>query len=346
MVIRYGIIADIHGTDTPLDELIEKMTNEGVDAWILNGDIGDNKQIMYNALKRMGETQKPVYVQPGCHETVLDYFDAFDDAKEQYSNLHNILDMDTPKLDAEDHNLIFLPGSDYGPGGQFIQAESNLEDGIYLDVAELGYTRKIKRSQLEIIRKFKSAIEYLRHISNPKSLENVTKESDNTLLFNHIPCRFNKEGSVDYAHFLEGYILSNDGKSYKTVGKRPAVDKDKLNELSIKVVEIPEHNNDKEKIDKIKASLIDNKTSLFYIEKKSPEGNQGLKKIYQDLGIQKVISNHIHEAGHNAHNWNENPISMDTYSPSLFYNAGCAADGKAGIISIDGNKVAYKNINL
>lgn len=346
MVTKYGIIADIHGTDTPLDELIDKMTNEGVDAWILNGDIGDNKQIMYNTLKKMGETQKPVYVQPGSHETVLDYFDAFDDAKEQYPNIHNILDMDAPKLDAKDHNLVFLSGSDYSPGGQFIQTDCDLDNGIYLNLQELGYTRKIKRSQLDIVRKYKSAIEFLIHISKPKSLENAINKSDNTILFNHIPNKFNKKNSVDYAHFLERYILSDDNKSYKSAGICSAVDKDRLNELFIKVVEISEHNNDEAKISEIKESLIKEKTQMFYLEKKSPEGNKELKKIYKNLGIQKVISNHIHEAGHNAHNWNENPISMDTYSPSLFYNAGCAAEGKASIISVDGNKVAYKNINL
>ena len=351
MVTKYGVIGDVHSNVAAFDTLVEKLLKEDVDKFVLNGDIGDNPIILNYVLHRMGETGKPAYVQFGSHEMVSDAFYFLDSAKKIYDNLIDVTE--NRYIEEEGHNLAFLPGSDSGVmgGGQFIQDYINFDDGIYLRINDDGntYLQKVSRSQLDIVRRFNGAENDLRHISNIDSLDDIITDAEKTIVFNHIPCRFEKEGGVDYAHFLQHYALQKDedgNEGYAKMGMVPAIAKDAIKKQGQKIIEMSEHNDDEQKMQDIITSFEKDKVKDFYIERNAQAGNPALREKYQKLNVSKVISNHIHEAGHNAHDWEENRIKGETYAPSLFYNPGCAAEGKAGIVMVDGSNVAYKNIEL
>ena len=48
-------------------------------------------------------------------------------------------------------------------GERFTLEDDNLNKDIYLDIPEIGYRQKIKRSQLDLVKKHKSAIQYLKY---------------------------------------------------------------------------------------------------------------------------------------------------------------------------------------
>ncbi|MEA3514656.1 MAG: metallophosphoesterase [Nanoarchaeota archaeon] len=347
MVTKYGVIGDIHGTDTPLDELIDKITNDGVDAWILNGDIGDNKQIIYNTLKRMGETQKPVYVQPGSHETVLDYFDALTEIKKEYQNIVDIVTSDDQIFTKEDHDLLFLPGTNKGK--QFIETDT-AESGLYVFLGD-EYV-EISPSDIEKIREFGGLENDLVYVTNPNSLDEMLKDKNqsNTIAFNHVPSKFDKNTSVDYSHFYKLILLQPDEQgnlSNLQIGTVPLNHKEEVKNNGFKIIDnSEEEDNLNAQLQKAADLFRNDNCSLFAIESKENCGSKFLKEWYNKYNINKVISNHIPYASHNAHDIEENLIAENTNTSTLFYNPGCASDNKAGLLIVDGEKVNYKNIDL
>ena len=74
--------------------------------------------------------------------------------------------------------------------------------------------------------------------------------------------------------------------------------------------------------------------------------NTDLRDSYEKLGIKKEISGHFHESGHRANDRQNKHVPENAFIDELFWNSGCLDSGQCGILIVEDNKVAYKNIRL
>ena len=75
-----------------------------------------------------------VIAQPGSHEKAYDIETVVKELREEFPNLHDVFT--TPRIENEDHHLVFLPGSDWCAGGQYqLTADQDVETGWYMPSA-------------------------------------------------------------------------------------------------------------------------------------------------------------------------------------------------------------------
>jgi len=74
-------------------------------------------------------------------------------------------------------------------------------------------------------------------------------------------------------------------------------------------------------------------------------GNENYDKIMNGIGIKFSLSGHIHEAGGNGVTGNGQYIKPNKFSDELRFNPGSAAEGLAGVFTIEGNKAKYESIS-
>ncbi|MBT5021876.1 hypothetical protein HOK51_00605 [Candidatus Woesearchaeota archaeon] len=124
-IAKFGVLADSHGHCTHVEKFAESFLDENVDGIIFLGDIANryrpryNPKISYrdeikNCVEAAAQTNLPVYVIPGNHETKKDYYEIIEELIEQY-NYTNIIDMSTTRIvQGDDFDLISNPyGNDY-----------------------------------------------------------------------------------------------------------------------------------------------------------------------------------------------------------------------------------------
>ena len=75
-------------------------------------------------------------------------------------------------------------------------------------------------------------------------------------------------------------------------------------------------------------------------------GNEDLKSLYEELGINKAVSGHFHESGHRANNRMGNHVPEGNLVTDLFWNSGCLDAGQTGILTVGDGTVSYRNIRL
>ena len=75
-------------------------------------------------------------------------------------------------------------------------------------------------------------------------------------------------------------------------------------------------------------------------------GNEDLEKVLDETGISKNITGHFHESAGRAHDKSYNPIPENKFVKELYWNASCLDRGIIGILTVNGEEVSYKNINL
>lgn len=80
--------------------------------------------------------------------------------------------------------------------------------------------------------------------------------------------------------------------------------------------------------------------------KKENSGNEALRDLYEELGIKKAVSGHFHESGHRACDKNGNHVPENTLVEELFWNSGHLDVGQTGILTVNDNKVSYRNLIL
>ena len=206
---KYGIISDIHTNPRKITPILHKLKNEGVDALVLNGDIGNNLISIYNTLDQATSLGVETYVQPGSHEKLEDYFTVLEIFLNKNSNLINVIQ--DPKIEFDDHHLVFLPGSDYRSGGEFALDDFDISNNeIYGD------------SEGKI------------HITNMRNLDSMVTDSEKTIVFCHVPRKFyDIDNCVDYAYFGE----LKDGTIYPGIAVEAIVKNKFRKNLSLDYIE-------------------------------------------------------------------------------------------------------------
>ncbi|MFA6460702.1 MAG: metallophosphoesterase [Candidatus Woesearchaeota archaeon] len=303
MTKTYGIISDMHDIDIrAVPAIIQILKDEEVDALVLNGDLfgersGYNSQDYFATLLDLaGQSGLETYVLPGSHEEVKIFEPVLDHFVGKYGNLVNTLAH--PKVEQEDHHLVFLPGSDWR-AGDAVQHGYALEDqnptGVYAN--QEGYIR----------------------IFNMVDLQKLLSAPDKTIVFSHIPGKFScVETGVDMAEFWETRRQFQLGDQVCEVGS---------------IFPGP-----------VGYELVRQGAPITL--KKENRGNPLLKSLFERLGVTKNITGHFHESAGRAHDLECKAVEAGLFVPTLFYNASCMDRLMVGMVSVDGPKVAYENINL
>jgi hypothetical protein len=175
----YGIVSGAHRAPFNAILAIYALADKGVDAIILNGDIGDvqyrvqgrDQVFDRNATQRFTQmilhaavmTGLPVYVQPGSHERIDSYGYVVDELAKECPNLINVLEPDNGLILKGDHQLLFLPGSDVRAGGEYgFHVDEERQTGRYfIRTPEFG-SRWIHKDRLGHTYSFDGAIEFER----------------------------------------------------------------------------------------------------------------------------------------------------------------------------------------
>ncbi len=178
---RYGFISDVHRRPGTLPAIIEALRKERIDKLILNGDLGEDQRMIAYTINHSLSLGVETFVQPGSHETVVDYLSVV----KHFADGNRLLvdALITPKVELKDHHLVFLPGSDFRAGGEFSLAlhEPSLESGLY----ETSPGKHL-------------------YISNIVGLDKLVTDPARTLVICHVPRKFDDPATcVDYAYFAE-----------------------------------------------------------------------------------------------------------------------------------------------
>lgn len=318
---KYGVISDIHGNDDYLESVFDEFECNDVDELIVNGDIVDR----YNTLNEtqdhlayiignIAEKGLRTFVQPGSHETILAYEPVVEHMKEEYSNVFDTKDLEI--LDKTDHDVLFLPGSDFLAGGEY-KLGDELPTGSYVlkNDKAMKYENWQKYLQLAREDKVDGSISY----KNYEDLKDIVRDPEKSVVFCHVPRKFEElENGVDMAEFGE----SKETFTYngKTIGRGTVFPKQHASKL---------------------------KGLGYPVElKEENRGNDGLKEVFEKLNLKKAVSGHFHESVHRAHDSQGIYVPEDEYTSELFWNSSCLKDGRAGILSVNDNEVKYHNIEV
>jgi Icc-related predicted phosphoesterase len=144
-----------------------------------------------------------------------------------------------------------------------------------------------------------------------------------TVVVSHIPRRFNNgEKGVDEAYFARARDRSVvPGVVFERMVREQAgdVSKDELKKIA-------EQNG--------------------YDLTRENVGNEDLKALFDEIGIKKGVSGHIHESVHRACDSIGNCVREGEFVDELFWNASYLDGLKAGILRVDDGKIAYQNVDL
>ncbi len=299
MTETYGILSDLHEINTYLvSRTFQYLKDENVDGVILNGDIVGKRSVsnpvdyLAKILDIAKKSELETYVLPGSHEEfelfepILNYF------ANKYKNIKNT--RENKKIEKEEFDLIFLQGSDWRIGnavknGYSLQTEN--KTGVYDN--EDGYIC----------------------FTNMHDLEELVKNPESTILFSHVPAKFNGPETVDIAEFYEVKENFKIGNKIYRVGSV-----------------FPEN---------VGYHFLTQGAPVEF--KKENRGNEELKKIFEEIGITKNITGHFHESAGNANNLKNKKIKPKKYNSELFLNASYLEKRKLSIVSIDGEYVSYKH---
>lgn len=369
MVKKYGIISDIHKDPNIIIPAIGRLKDAGAERLILNGDIGgrqgsleQSQQYTAFILNKLAQSGLETFVQPGSHETLLAYGPVIEHFSDKFSNI-----IDTTrnsKHSEDDHDLVFLPGSDFLSGGEYqIGNDGKIPSGGYIE-ANGGHNLVMFDSLEEYVGSIKGMVEIDDTVKfkgfqyfNIGDLRNQVTDPERTIMICHVPRKFdNVETCVDMAEFgdvVEGgfkeYILQDKEGNQKIVIETPDMDHDKF------IAQL--RKNKGLKIKEVKSipdgAVIPLQFTKPYIDAGAPvvvkrenRGNNDLRDLYEELGITKAVSGHFHESSHRANDVNGNHVPENTFTNELFWNSGYGDAGHFGVLSIDGTKVSYQNVHL
>ena len=201
MTTTYGIISDIHGAHPGLVKAgIEFLVKEGVDKLILNGDLVgdrfpdpklDEQNYLAIVLGLAGESGLETSVLEESHECVPLFQPVIKVFSEKFGNVIDV--MKNPKIEGDDHDIVFLAGSDWHAGnasrsGGYHLISGDNETGMYNG----------PRGETIVVQ-------------NMNDLKDLATNPEKTIVFSHIPKRFdNPETGVDMANFYQGRVYHRD----------------------------------------------------------------------------------------------------------------------------------------
>jgi len=329
---KYGVISDVHHDPRVVPVAIDVLKSLGIEKLLVNGDIGepqktlkDSQNYTASILDSIGKSGLESYVQPGSHETYGAYMPVVEYFSDRYSNIIDAIKI--PKVEFNDHHLVFLPGSDWNtPHGEFtIGNNEELQTGEYVKMGEnlipLEFFDNTKL--LQLVRS-----NGVLHYQNMGDLRNIVTDPDKTIVVCHVPRRFgNIDKCVDMAYFAEKVDGAKvDGAVMPGIFVEQGI-RSKFGNVPYETVE-----------------QIAKQNGLTL--KRENRGNNQLRDLYEELGVRKSVTAHFHESGHRANDLEGKHVEEDTLVDELFWNSGHLDVGQTGVLTVDDSKVSYHNVRL
>ena len=322
---KYGVISDIHEDPRIITRALYELKSQGAEKLLLNGDIGgwrDDLRASQNytafILNEVAKSGLEAFVQAGSHEPILVFAPVIEHFSSRFKN--QIIDVTkVPNIEHNGHQLVFLPGSDFlVRGGEYqIGNEERLPTGDYIKTRQGLMVMDGLDMYIDFLKR--GIVERAMHYSNMNDLRKYVNQPEKTIVVCHIPRKFdNIDEAVDMAEFGEAFIdFPLQGKIISKGSGFPIASAKKINSLGYPI-------------------------SI----KRENRGNEDLEKLYDELGITKSVSAHFHESSHRANDRNGNHVNEGEYVTELFWNSGHLDRGHTGILTVDGERVSYRNINL
>ncbi len=320
--IKYGVISDIHNDHRIIVPTVQVLLREGAEKFLVNGDIGGNQGDLvrsqnYTAfiINEIAKTGKETFVQPGSHEPLIVYGPVIDHFTAKFSHVYNTIT--TRYVEQDGHSLVFIPGSDFTCGGEYnIGNDKNLPSGSYVESRR----RFLPFDNWE---DYQLAMnlggERAFHYTNIQDLRKLVKNPDNTVVICHVPRKFSGlETCVDMAEFgeaMEDFDLQGDKVKKNSVFPLQFAQKIVVAGYPVQI-------------------------------RRENRGNEDMKTLYEELGINKAVSGHFHESSHRANDSYGNHVEEGEYTRDLFWNSGHLDRGHTGILTVKGGEVSYRNIKL
>lgn len=323
MTTKYGFISDIHQNPNIIPFAMDEFRKHDV-KYVLNGDNGEDLRAMEFILQHVAHSGMPTIIQPGSHEKI----DDFEPLMQHYTKTRpNIIDArEIQRLEGPDHDLVFIPGSDWNAAGGEYTLGVHAPTGLYARTEE-GIVPMVEEKIVRQLFKQKKILGLMNY-TNVSDLHQLVIRPEQTVVVCHVPRKFdNIENCIDMAYFAE--------REDKSLMPGIAVEEGIRNAVRQKLgKEITQ--NELEEIAK----------QYGFTFKRQNRGNEDLRKIYEEIGITKAVSGHFHESSHRANDSKGNPLHENTYTSELFWNSGHGDAGHFGILEVDGSKVRYHNIKV
>jgi len=219
----YGVISDIHHNPHIITPAIETLKDLGSEKLLINGDIGERQKELQDSqdyvaiiLQAVGKSNLESYVQPGSHESIGAYDPVIRHFSEKYSNIINTLEI--PKAENKNHDLVFLPGSDWVSKGEYmITNHKDLGTETYIKTKEGLFQSNYETyfgflsGQIEMPEELHGKINGIIHYTNMNDLRKLVTDPEKTIVVCHVPMKFdNVDEAVDMAHFHQGRVYHRD----------------------------------------------------------------------------------------------------------------------------------------
>ena len=338
--MRYGIISDIHTDPRMVAPMIGILKSEGADKLVLNGDIQETQDTLKDTqdylavvLTAVGKSGLEAYVQPGSHEIFPGFWPVVEYFADRFDNILSI--SRAVRVEQGGHHAVFLPGSDACKGEFVIGVD--LPTGRYLRTSE-GVMPLADAKEANAGR----VLGFLSY-QNIGDLKGCVKDPGKTVVFCHVPRKFsNLEEAVDMAELgiaTDSFVVS--------------ITRYKDGEVQIGSILRPKAVESTRSIRVNAGSLLMKDAAEDFAKAGCPvelrrenRGSDILKEVYLELGITKAVSGHFHESGHRANDCGGAHVMEGELVGELFWNSGCLSNGQAGILTVEGGKVSYRNIRL
>lgn len=179
---KYGIISDTHRNHLLVPIALNFLRKEGIQKLIVNGDIGTGQEHMIYTLECIENLGVESFVQPGSHEKLVDYEPVISHFSSKCSHIVNVFN--NRKIEFKDHHLVFMPGSDFTCGGEYVLNK--------IDGASSGFYNIENR---------------VSRLININDIGELVSHPDKTIIVCHVPRKFDSlENGIDVAEFGEAVI--------------------------------------------------------------------------------------------------------------------------------------------
>ncbi len=325
----YGIISDIHRDPRIAHIAADVLKHLGAEKLVLNGDVGNHQadlqksqDFVAQVVEAVVSTGLETYVQPGSHESISAYQPVLDVLTARHGNLVDAVRH--PVIDHTGHRLVFLPGSDTSPSGEYALG-ANVPTGMYVAFEDRlePYTtfndlhRLVNSSGARGMVRYQNVNDLERHVTDP----------ERTIVICHVPAYFPVgQKGVDFAEY--------------------AVKEDKITPRIMLDAMIRQHVRDKFGRDASAEEIVRIAQANGYELRRENVGNKDLREVFDRVGIRYAVNGHIHESGHNAHDRNGNAVEQGRPLRELFWNSGCCDYREVGLLTVGDTGVAYQNIQL
>jgi hypothetical protein len=308
MVLKIGVIADVHKVGKNAQRAIHSLKERGPDLLIGLGDLGDSLEAIDRTISTLGESGIESLFCFGNHETTMSLGDA-EELSAEHDNLHFV---DTPqRFTFNGQDILIMPGGyTLMENSGFVQDPRMFPESGYhsKNADELFNDDPIKRAQ------------YRWHVqdmvgSDPFDLENLVRDPYKTVVFNHEPCRFFTEDAIDFTTFT----VTDKG----IIGGHP--DQEQLKEQGARVIERNRKNVGNLILNKIYGDVDVKKVISAHIHGTGHKAHRWKPVEIEGKPVEQMVAEAVP-------------------SDELFHNCGSSSDGKCALYTLDGSLITYENV--